>query len=443
MNCTLLNSPIYWERSVNEETYLPPLGLGYIATHLKGAGINVDIVDCVKLRYGVREIHNLLMEKDPEYIGINIFTQNCEIVRSIVENCPNTGTIFIGGQVVKSIYREIIQWQVSNELILIIGEGELILPSIISGECQESPLLNEKNKTVYVVNQNSKYYPADLSKVYLDRSFLFNETITNHYGQQEAAVIASRGCIYNCAFCGGARELNQDISVRRRKLHDIVYEIKEIIALYPEVASIRVLDDLFLRNEETIIEATEIFNGFKNLYWRGMAHVLSFEKALYLLDVLKSSGCRELFIGIESGSDRIRKYINKAGTIDQVYNIVTAILTAGIDVKGYFIYGFPSETQIDCQATYKLAMELNKISLHTQGAFRTSVFQFRPYHGTRLYKDIIANGQKIDSIVSNPSISSMQNRTQFNFQSGNYSMISEDELNDFIIKTQRLSEESL
>jgi anaerobic magnesium-protoporphyrin IX monomethyl ester cyclase len=443
MYCLLLNSPIYSERSEAEETYLPPLGLGYIATQLKKSRVSVEIVDCVKSRYGVEEIHNLLKEKNPDYVGLNIFTQNYDIVRNIVENCPISGTIIIGGQVVKSIYKEIIQWNVNNRLILIIGEGELILPSIVLGKCEESPLFSNKNISVYAVNMNSKYYPIDLSSIHLDRSFLQNEMITNHYGQQEAAIIASRGCIYNCAFCGGARELNRDVSVRRRKSEDIINEINEITTLYPEVSSIRVLDDLFLRNEETIIDATAIFNGFKKLYWRGMAHILSFEKSLYLLDSLKSSGCRELFIGIESGSERIRKYINKAGTVDQIFNVVTAILKAGIDVKGYFIYGFPSETQDDCQATYKLAMDLKKISLKTQGAFRSSVFQFRPYQGTRLYRDIIASGQKIDSIVSNPSINSTQGRTQFNFQSGNYSVVSDNELNNFIIKTQQLTEEQL
>ncbi|MEA4895644.1 MAG: radical SAM protein [Oscillospiraceae bacterium] len=443
MHCLLINSPIYRERSEAEETYLPPLGLGYIATQLKESGVDVEIVDCVKSRYGVEEIRSLLKEKNPEYIGLNIFTQNYDIVRSIVENCPILGTIFIGGQVVKSIYEEIIQWNVNNKLILIIGEGELILPSIILGNCEESPFFSKTNKFVYSVNQNSKYYPYDLSAIHLDRSFLQNEIITNHYGQQEVAIIASRGCIYNCAFCGGARELNHDVSVRRRKSQDIVNEINEIIDLYPEVSSIRVLDDLFLRNEETITDAIAIFNGFNNLYWRGMAHVLSFEKSLYLLNSLKSSGCRELFIGIESGSDRIRKYINKAGTVDQIITVVSAILTAGINVKGYFIYGFPRETQDDCQATYKLAMDLKNISSQTQGIFRSSVFQFRPYHGTRLYRDIISSGQTINSIVSNPSINSMQSRSQFNFQSGNYCEVSDNKLNNYILRTQQLSEEAL
>lgn len=438
MKCLLLNSPIYGKRSEAEETYLPPLGLGYIATHLQEADIDVEIIDCVKARFGIKEIHSLLKGKVPDFIGINIFTQNYDIVKSIVENCPVSSTFIIGGQVVKSIYSEILQWNVKNKLVLVIGEGELILPSILSGKCEEAPIFVDHDKRVYVVNQNSKYFPTDLTSVHLNRAFLCEEIVVNHYEQKEAAIITSRGCMYNCAFCGGARSLNHDITIRQRKPQDVASEIKEIMVSHPDVVCIRVLDDLFLRDAGNMINAINIFNGFKNLNWRGMAHVLSFIRSFDLLDSLKDSGCRELFLGIESGSERIRKHINKVGTVDQILTVVTAILKAGIDVKGYFIYGFPTETEEDFDATYQLAASLKKISINTRGSFRSSVFQFRPYHGTQLYKEIMESGQKIDSITSNPSISNIKGRSQFNFESGNYSLVSDEVLNNFILETQQL-----
>ena len=56
MKFMLLNSPLYWNSSNVEEDYLPPLGLGYIATYLKKANIDVELVDCVQQRLGVKEI---------------------------------------------------------------------------------------------------------------------------------------------------------------------------------------------------------------------------------------------------------------------------------------------------------------------------------------------------------------------------------------------------
>ena len=52
----LFNSPIFWDATKEKEQYLSPLGLGYIATYLEKAGIDVTIVDCVKERKSVNDI---------------------------------------------------------------------------------------------------------------------------------------------------------------------------------------------------------------------------------------------------------------------------------------------------------------------------------------------------------------------------------------------------
>lgn len=159
-----------------------------------------------------------------------------------------------------------------------------------------------------------------------------------------------------------------------------------------------------------------------------------------MIPLLKQSGCKEVFIGIESGSERIRKKINKPGTIEQVIEVISAILKCGIDVKGYFMFGFPSETTTEADATYLLASKLKEISAKTLGNFRASVFQFRPYHGTQLYNEIVKSGRKIPMITSNTTLNILDGRSQFNFQSGNYSNIDDNTLNEYILKTQNLSE---
>lgn len=440
MRCILLNSPIYRERSEAKEDYLPPLGLGYIATSLEKAGVCVEIVDCVKERFGIREIHALLKKEVPDFMGINIFTQNFDTVKEIVESCPIKTTIIIGGQVVKCVYEEILQWDVKNKLKIVVGEGELILPALINNNCLEEPIASIGQKDVYKVDKNSYYFPADLDLVSLNRKLLKEDVITNHYGQNEAAIITSRGCMYNCAFCGGAHNLNKDVTIRYRSVFDIDKEIQEIISSNSNITSIRVLDDLFLRNQDSINNAVSLFNGFERLTWRGMVHILTFEKNTKSLSFLKESGCRELFIGIESGSESIREKINKPGMISQVIEVVSSILDNGIDVKGYFMYGFPGETVYDANETFLLASQLKEISENTQGMFRTSVFQFRPYHGTQLYNELIHSGREIDMIRSNTALNVLDKRSQFNFQSGNYSNIDSDNLNAYILKTQMLAE---
>ena len=139
--------------------------------------------------------------------------------------------------------------------------------------------------------------------------------------------------------------------------------------------------------------------------------------------------------------ESVRRKINKLGTIDDIITVSKAILESGIDLKGYFIYGFPGETKEDFQKTYELASKIKEISTNTTGTFRTSVFQFRPYHGTQLYNEIVKSTGIIHECKFNQSISKFEGRSQFNFDFGNYSKEKDEILNQYIIKTQELTKE--
>lgn len=437
----LFNSPIFWDATKEKEQYLSPLGLGYIATYLEKAGIDVTIVDCVKERKSVNDIVDFINKTHPDYIGINIFTQNYEMVKYIIESITITCDCFIGGQVVKSIYLDILRWNTQNRLNIIIGEGEFIISALVSGRCKQIPEQENDQKVVYRVNKNSEYFPKDISNIFLNRKYLGNEIIYNHYGEKEIAIITSRGCAFDCAFCGGAKSLNKDITTRIRTEESVITEIREILSAYPDIQSIRVLDDLFLRNGKSIDMTNNIFLKFPHLSWRGMVHVLSLAKDVEKVKKLRRGRCRELFIGIESGSESVRRKINKLGTIDDIITVSKAILESGIDLKGYFIYGFPGETKEDFQKTYELASKIKEISTNTTGTFRTSVFQFRPYHGTQLYNEIVKSTGIIHECEFNQSISKFEGRSQFNFDFGNYSKEKDEILSQYIIKTQELTKE--
>lgn len=434
----LFNSPIDWDFKAEQEQYLSPLGLGYIATYLEKNGIDAEVVDCVKDQKSVAEVIEFINTKNIDYIGINVFTLNYKIVKYIFENIKTKCTCFIGGQVVKNIYKEILEWNVKNELNIIIGDGEFIIPALVLGNCIQKPEEQYGQKKVYRVNNTSKYFPQDISGIYLNRKYLGDEVICNHYGQKEIAIITSRGCMFDCAFCGGARSLNKDTKIRIRTPESVKREIEDILSVYTDIRSIRVLDDLFLRDEKSIDMANNIFCNFPQLSWRGMVHALSLVNSLDKVKNLRNGNCKELFMGIESGSERIRKQINKLGSVDEILKVATEIMRNGIDLKGYFIYGFPKENRDDFQKTFELALKLKEISRTTKGIFRTSVFPFKPYHGTKLYNDIMAETGIIHEYEINNSINKFEGRVQFNFDSGNYSAESNKLLSKFIIKTQRI-----
>lgn len=425
----LFNSPLYHESVDDNEDCLPPLGQGYIATELCKNGIDVELIDCVYKRWGVSEIIEYINNTECTHIGFNVFSVNLHLIKEIVENISCDVPIFLGGKAIEFVWQEVVNWEIQKEIIFVIGEGELIIPDIILSKCIEAPIYATKLYKVYRVDKDSAYFPHNLDDILLDRSLFKNRELVNRYGNLESCIITSRGCIYNCAFCGGAKSANPGIKVRARSIQNIKKEIDSILELNDSVKSIRILDDLFLKDKNSIRDAIELFNGYDQLHWRGMAHIRSFRDAAELLEPLKKSGCDELFIGIESGSPAMRKKIHKIGALDEIESVVEALLQVGIDIKGYFICGFPGETEEQLKDTLKLAQKLTDISKNREGEFRTTVFQFRPYHGTELYNEIMKDKASISYFNDEQKRSS---KKQYNFSAGNFSAVNDEVLNYYL-----------
>ncbi|MDD5084298.1 MAG: radical SAM protein [Candidatus Moranbacteria bacterium] len=439
LDVLIINSPLFREKVDGyDEDSLPPIGLGYIATDLWGNGLIVELLDAVEGNIPLNDIISIIKQKRPRYVALNVFTTNVHLVREIVDMTDNVHFI-VGGLSAKTLWKEMLLWETSCAMDIVIGEGDFVVTAII----QEKPLdiiCREGNKRVISVSANSPYFPYDISHLPLDRSFFVNQPLKHALGFNEVSIITSRGCTYNCAFCSAARSLNRETPIRERSALSVANEIEMLCELYGSVDSIRVLDDLFLRNADGVDRAVKIF-GQLSVAWRAMAHVLSFYKLTdgQLLE-LRRSGCVEVFIGIESGSPRVLKKIHKTSDVSLIKQTIERLFRTGISVKGYFILGFDTETVEEMQMSYDLAYWLKEASLRNNVGFRTSVFQFRPYHGTELYHDMVQKGRLIDEVTYHENLSSDIGRKQFNFTSGNFSEASDDDLRKLIIQTNLLNQ---
>lgn len=188
------------------------------------------------------------------------------LMKYIVENLDIEIKIIIGGLVVKDIYKEILKWNVEAELNIIIGEGEYIIPQLLLDRNKVEYIFSQENKRVYKVDTQSIYFPKEISGLKIKRELFENEPQKNKYGQQEAYLISSRGCPYRCSFCGAANSsYNRAIDIfkiRCSSKESILAEISDIKKLYPEVESIRVLDDLFLSSTKKL---RKLFKFLKKL----------------------------------------------------------------------------------------------------------------------------------------------------------------------------------
>lgn len=436
----IINSPLFRDKiSGYDEDSLSPLGLGYIGTDLRMNGFNVELLDAVEGNIPLTEILETVRERRPSFVAMNVFTTNLHLVRELVESIDIETHLVIGGLATRTLRDQVLGWSTRVKLDLVHGDGDHIVTAIATGqtlECQHW----EGNKRVIDVTIASPYFPHNISDLPLDRSLFPMASVQTAADFREAPIITSRGCIYNCAFCSAARSLNRDSPVRERNPESVAREISELCKMGRDITSIRVLDDLFLRDERSVGRAVEMFTH-SPVTWRAMAHVLSFRKLSdSQLQELRQSGCREVFIGIEAGSPRILKMIHKTPDIDLIKNTIDRLFRVGIAVKGYLILGFNTETAEDMKMTYDLAAWLSDAARKRGSTFRTSVFQFRPYHGTELYTALQNEGRMIDEIRYDSTLSHDIGRKQFNFTGGNFSEASDEELQKFIVDVNALNQ---
>lgn len=144
------------------------------------------------------------------------------------------------------------------------------------------------------------------------------------------------------------------------------------------------------------------------------------------LELLVKNGLREVALGIESGSDRILSAMDKRIDAEMTERVTRRLVEHGIGVKGYFILGFPGETQDDIRATVRHIRNLWSIADRAPGDVRASVFEFRPYPGTPVWKTLTDAGHDPDTLLAYTDVDltadgadeSMRQRDEFNFSVG-------------------------
>jgi radical SAM superfamily enzyme YgiQ (UPF0313 family) len=177
---------------------------------------------------------------------------------------------------------------------------------------------------------------------FVDRRFLAQDPHLEA-GRWEANMVGARGCPYNCSFCGAAVSANPDITIRTRESHNILAEMHQLRDA--GVRAFRFVADLFLGARWVIETMMATFSADRVSDWAvwdatGRINVLN-RASDATLDVLARNGLREVALG----SERILTLIDKRIDPGMTHMVVRRLTERGINVKGYFILGFPTETR--------------------------------------------------------------------------------------------------
>ncbi|WP_336159916.1 B12-binding domain-containing radical SAM protein [Amycolatopsis sp. VC5-11] len=431
-----VNAPLrdYDERPRVNDFTLPALGMAYIATYAAAQGFNVGVLDAEAHGLGVEQTARLVNAAAPRWAGFNLLAPTYEISARIAERLDPGIMLMLGGHQAKAMPAEILLDQRMNQCeALVIGEAETRVAALLDDHKRRTELPGTMwlDPIMHIpvtggIGKNGHHLAPDINALpFVDRRYLTQDPHRDN-GRLDANMVGARGCPYDCSFCGAAVSANPDISIRTREPRNILDEMYELRGT--GVNAFRFVDDLFLGVPRVIKTMMKAFTADYVGDWAqwdatGRINVLH-RMSDDMLDTLAANGLREVALGVESGNARMLKRIDKRITPDMARSAVERLTTRGINVKGYFILGFPTETRAEIDDTVRLIHDLWDIADNRPGRFRASAFEYRPYPGTPDWGELMKSGKYTAEQLLNYSAvdltsdgvdESMRERDEFNF----------------------------
>lgn len=297
----------------------PPLGVLYLAAALRDKH-DVKVLDMAGASDPMSEIDRI----DADYVCFTATTPQFPSACAINAELPEKSITIIGGVHVTHIPDEGFPFSV-----IVRGEGERALKKIVDTG----------------VTRGVYQYPevADIDTIpFPDRSAVDIHSYKYEIDDTPATtMMSSRGCPYACAFCSSIW--------RKVRFHSAAYVIRELDMIQSYgFDAVQFFDDVFTlkrKRLETICEGLKR----RKMSWR--CFISGNTSTAGLLSLMAKSGCKEVAIGIESGSDSMLQTIHKCSTSKQNKKAIQMAHAVGIQVKGLFIVGLPGESEMTIAET--------------------------------------------------------------------------------------------
>ena len=364
------------------------MGLLYVASYLVDSGYEVKVIEFIDENYNKKKNEKLWVEfykYDPDFIGFGVISWNRSVTGEIINQIRATTKdkiIVCGGKDPTYVPEKYLKYGADA---VVIGEGEETIVELLNAYNLGNGL-EDVNGIAY---QNGKdfvttrprepkilenlLYPAFDLVEYEHYTNIRLGGIPGHF-IKTGFMMANRGCPFGCKFCTE----NLRNVFRERNIEDIIGEIKWQISNY-NIKGLVFLDDLFYYKEERIIEfCNAILHENIKLKIYAQTRVDRVGKP-ETLKLMKKAGFIQLALGVESGSPKILKMVNKGVKVDQIRQGIKAINDAGIYTYSYMIIGLPGETKEDMDMTDDLLKEINSTFV--------AVNYYMPMPGTPLYSD--------------------------------------------------------
>lgn len=356
------------------------IGLQSIKSYLKPHGFtNVKLCNYFKLNWqGIKES---LRKDSPDVIGISCCSDSrlfsFRLVSLIKEINPECCIIL--GNIHASFFPEEIIKNFPVD-ICVIGEGEQTMLECLEAIKNGGDLSNIRGiafrKGDQVVSAEARPLAQDLDMIDFSKD---KRIYTGINGEPSANILTSRGCPFDCTFCSSGAFWGR--TWRKRSPEKVVEELGYLVA--QGAKEIVFLDDLFTLDQKRAIQICELIIDRKLQFkWSARARVDCISEEL--IENMKKAGCWEISCGVESGSPKILKLINKKIDLDNAVEAFDLIKRNNIVARANFMVGSQGETLETIEETVKFVKRLNIDDITMS---RATI-----YPNTHLYKCALENG---------------------------------------------------
>ncbi len=367
---SFVSPPLNTEVSTREKKKMigasPPMGILYVATYLKNHNVEVSILDATAKNLTTTATANWIKKEDPDILGLSTLTCTSrtapQIAKQAKQKNPNLTTVLGGLHATYNPTRILEKYPWID--IIVRGEGEQTALELVKTLQKEDSLKTVQGIT-FRNNGNITSTPdhpliKDVDTIpFPDRTLLDTEYHAiaagiNAAPKKYTSFVTSRGCVYNCRFCG-IRALAKNIW-RPRSVENA---LEELLLLESQgYRQFHFVDDNFMLNQKRAIKLCQKIREEKiDMDWIALGRV---DNCSYpMLKELVRAGCKIIHFGIESANQRILNYYNKRINPQQSIDAVKAARKAGVDVIiGSLIVGAPDETPQEIQNTLEFAKKL-------------------------------------------------------------------------------------
>ena len=372
---------------------LPPIGLMYVAAAMEKAGFEVRMLDNYLMNKPVEEVKQLIKIFDPMLVGITCgsatYHRCIETAHAIKETKPDC-TVVVGGWHASYLPDTLLAHPEID--FAVMGEGERAITqlanALVNGDLKQATsvagvVCRDKNggyihnAPAFIENMDEIPFPARhlLPLEQYDRTIEFLDA-------KPADVMSiSRGCVFNCGFCE-TRKLWGNIC-RGFSPQRVLDEIQDLQKRFGTKGIYFINDNFTLRKEKTKELCNLMIENKLNLEWVCDTRVDLVDDEL--LGLMSKAGCKVIWFGVESGSQKVLQRIGRNTTPEQVEMAFKLCKKNGIKTACSFMIGLPDETLANMEVSLKFAKKLSPDYCQFN--------IFIAYPDSKLYNELLQNGK--------------------------------------------------